>query len=410
MAVQRPRIPYGRQLIEEDDIREVVDCLRGDFLTQGPRVRGFEDALCEATGAAHAVAVCNGTAALHLAAVALGVRKGDIGVVPAVTFLSSAHCLRYCDADVEFVDVEPDTGLVSLASLETTLRDLGARGRSPKVVVPVDLTGQPADWSRVNTLARRSGARVLLDAAHSLGATAEMGGAAKRVGESGADAVTLSFHPVKHVTTAEGGAVLTNDEGLYRDLVELRTFGMHKDPARFERDASDPFVGPWYYETKVLAFNYRLSDIHSALGSSQLKKLSRFVGRRREIARAYDAALDAPPLRGRLSPLRRHAGRESAYHLYVAQVADAGSVESTAAERRKLFLHLAERDIHCQVHYVPLPWQPYYRALAGSDGGVGREYPGAAGYYAASLSLPMFPRMENAEIDRVIEALRQWAE
>ena len=159
-----------------------------------------------------------------------------------------------------------------------------------------------------------------------------------------------------------------------------------------------------------MAFNYRLSDVHSALGLSQLEKLSRFVARRREIARAYDSALSAPPLSGRLAPLRRHAGRESAYHLYVAQVADRGSLEATAAERKKLFLHLAAQEIHCQVHYVPLPWQPYYRARSGSDGGAEREYVGAARYYAASLSLPMFPKMTDADVDRVIAALRQWAE
>jgi dTDP-4-amino-4,6-dideoxygalactose transaminase len=230
-------------------------------------------------------------------------------------------------------------------------------------------------------------------------------GAPKRVGESGADAVTLSFHPVKHVTTAEGGAILTNDEALYRELVECRTFGTHKDPARFHRDTSDPFVGPWYYETDVLAFNYRLSDVHCALGSSQLRKLSHFIARRREIAKAYDAALDAPPLRGRLGPLSRRTGRESAYHLYVVQIANSRDLESTATERRQLFLHLASLGIHCQVHYVPLPWQPYYRALAVD---ARREYPGAARYYASSLSLPMFPKMTAVDVERVVEALRQW--
>lgn len=406
MAEQPSRLTYGRQLVEEDDIQAVVDCLRGDFLTQGPRVRAFEEALSEATGAAYAVAVCNGTAALHLAAAALGVRRGDVGIVPAVTFLSSAHCIRYCDGDVEFADVEPDTGLVSVESLEATARQLGARGVTPKIVVPVDLTGQPADWTGVRAVARRYGARTLLDAAHSLGATATVDGATKRIGESEADATTLSFHPVKHVTTAEGGAVLTNDDSLYRELTELRTFGMHKDPARFERDPSDPFVGPWYYETGVLGFNYRLSDVHCALGISQLRKLPRFIARRREIAKAYDVALNAPPLRGRLAPLGRRAGRESAYHLYVAQVADGRGLESIAAERRRLFLHLGAQDIHCQVHYVPLPWQPYYRRLSG---GTPREYPGAARYYASSLSLPMFPQMTDADVARVIEALRQWA-
>lgn len=401
------RLSYGRQSIDDDDVAEVVEALRGDWLTQGPRVRAFEDALCEATGASHAVAVCNGTTALHLAAWALGVRPGDAGIVPSVTFLSSAHCVRYCGGDVEFADVEPDTGLVDVAALDHAVARLAARGRSPRLIVPVDLAGQPSDWAAVRRTADACGARVLLDAAHSLGARSEIGGRARRVGETGcADAVILSFHPVKHVTTAEGGAVLTCDEGLARDLAELRTFGMHKDPARLARDPADPFAGPWYHETSVLGFNYRLSDVHSALGLSQLRKLPRFLDRRRELAARYDAALREPPLLGRLAPSLLHDGRESAYHLYVVRVLAGDTMAETAALRRDLFLFLQRREIHCQVHYIPVPWQPYYRGIA-TDPSL--EYPGATAWYAAAISLPLYPALADEQADRVIGALRDWA-
>lgn len=397
------RLPYGRQLVDDDDVREVVEALRSDWLTQGPRIASFEAALCEATGARHAVSVCNGTAALHLAALALGVRDGDVGIVPAVTFLASAHCVRYAGGNVEFADVEPDTGLVSSKTLEAAVSRVVARGKKPKLLVPVDLTGQPSDWAGTRHLADTANARVLLDAAHSLGAATNDGTTERRVGESGADAAVLSFHPVKHVTTAEGGAVLTNDESLFRELTELRTFGMHKDPKRFSRDTSDPFVGPWYYETSVLAFNFRLSDLHAALGTSQLGKLPRFLSRRRQIASRYDAALAEAPLAGVLAPLTKHSGRTSAFHLYVARVLGDDVIE-VAKRRKDLFLHLQAQNIHCQVHYVPLPWQPYYRGL-GADPD---SYPGATRYYASAISLPMFPALTDAEADRVIGALREW--
>lgn len=400
------RLSYGRQSIDEDDIQEVADALRSGWLTQGPRIAAFEASLCEATGARHAVAVCNGTAALHLAALALGVREGDVGIVPAITFLSSAHCVRYAGGEVEFADVEPDTALVSVDALQNAVHGLAARGKKPKIIVPVDLAGQPSDWSAARRIADETGARLLLDAAHSLGAETTIEGSPRRLGESGADAATLSFHPVKHATTAEGGAVITNDEGLYRELAELRTFGMHKDAARFSRDPSDPLVGPWYYETNVLAYNFRLSDVHAALGVSQMRKLGGFLSRRRAIAARYDAALAAPPLVNVLAPLRRHAGRLSAYHLYVVRVLGS-DLKQVAEKRRALFGHLQERNIHCQVHYVPVPWQPYYRAL---ERDPGKTYPGAERYYASAISLPMYPALTDAQVDRVIDALRSWVE
>jgi UDP-4-amino-4,6-dideoxy-N-acetyl-beta-L-altrosamine transaminase len=393
------RLPYGRQSIDDADIAEVVATLRGDWLTQGPRVQAFEAGLCEATGARYAVAVTNGTVALHLASQALGVRPGTVSLVPAVTFLSSAHGIRYCGGDVDFVDVEADTGLLDVEALSARVDVLKAEGRAPKLIVPVDLTGQPVDRAAVRRIADRCGARVLLDAAHSLGAVYR----GSRLGEGGfADATILSFHPVKHITTAEGGAVLTDDPTLAASLASLRTFGMHKDPAHFRRDPADPRVGPWYYETGVLGWNDRLSDLHCALGLSQLRKLPAFLSRRRALAARYDAALRGVP---GIAPPRCFDDRDSAWHLYVIRVGG-GDRDEIALRRRDLFRFLAERAIHAQVHYVPVPWQPYYRALYPS---TDLDWPGADAYYAGCLSLPLYPDLSDAQQDRVIDALATWA-
>lgn len=391
-------LPYGRQLVDDDDVAEVVRVLRGDFLTQGPEVRRFEEALSEVTGARYAVAVANGTAALHLACLAAGVRDGDVGVVPSITFVASGNAVRYAGGTVAFADVDPDTALVSPASIEARVAELAAQGKRPKVIVPVDMTGAVADLARVREIASRVGALVIEDAAHSLGGARRLrvGGEERLVRAAScelADMAILSFHPVKHVTTGEGGAVTTNDEGLYRELCDLRTHGITKQGL----EKSD---GPWYYEQRVLGFNYRITDMQCALGRSQLGKLGRFVARRREIAARYDRAFAEHAARVR--PLRVPAGSESAYHLYVVRVVPQGDepLSSIAERRRALYDRLAEEKIFTQVHYIPVHRQPDFRRH-----GMGHEeLPGADAYYASCLSLPMFPAMTDGDVDRVVDA------
>lgn len=387
-------LPYGRQSIDDEDVAAVVACLRSPFLTQGPAVRQFEDSLCEATGARYAVAVANGTAALHLACLAAGVGPGDVGITSTITFVASANAIRYAGGIARFCDVDPATGLISVPSLEAAV----ARER-PKVVIPVDLTGAVADLPAVRDIASRCGALVIEDAAHSLGAEYDHAGRTYRAGSCAhADMAILSFHPVKHVTTGEGGAITTNDEAIYRALLDLRTHGITKDPTRLER--AD---GPWYYEQHALGFNYRITDMQCALGTSQMKKLGRFVARRREIAARYDRAFAAAGAAERVSPLAVPANVRSSHHLYVVRLVARPdeALDSVMARRKRLYLGLAERRIFAQVHYIPVHTQPDFRA----HGMGGEDLPGASRYYASCLSLPMFPAMTDADIDRVVRAV-----
>lgn len=397
-------LPYGRQSLDETDIDAVVEVLRGDWLTQGPSVRAFEQALCDKTGARHAVALANGTAALHLAAQAAGVEPGTIAITPAITFLSSANCIRFCGGAVAFCDVDPRTGLIDVESLDALVTELERGGHAPRAIVPVDMCGQPADVPAVAGIARRVGARVIVDAAHSLGASYEVGCETVRVGAGRhADMTTFSFHPIKHITTGEGGAVMTDDAQLAGVLESLRSHGMHRDPERLTRDASDPFAGPWYYEQDRIGYNYRITDFQCALGLSQLGKLERFVVRRRALAHRYDQIL-AERFAGVLEPLHQFPDRVNAYHLYVARlVAQPGEAPEQVAQRRKdLFVFLRERGILAQVNYIPVPWQPAH------GGAAPDAFPGALAYYAGCISLPLFPAMHDDDIDQVVDALAAW--
>jgi len=394
-------LPYGRQWIDDADVAAVVECLRGDWLTQGPTVERFEQALCEATGAKFAVAVASGTAALHLAALASGVGPGDTGVTASITFTASANCIAYCGGEPHFADVVPDTGLIDLTSLATRVDELTRVGRPRKLIVPVDFAGQPAALPGVRAIAERCGAKVVSDAAHSLGAAYTYAGETFRSGSCvHSDAAILSFHPVKNVTTGEGGAVLTNDPQLAGKIRDLRSHGIHRDPIRLTR----PDEGPWYYEQDALGYHYRISDLQCALGLSQLKKLGRFVERRNEIAERYHAAFARAPFAGWLLPLRTLPTTVThAYHLHaVGLIRRTGeALENLAARRKACYLALRERKIFTQVHYIPVPMQPYYRDRADELG------QGASAYYAGCLSLPMFPKMDDADVDRVVEAMAE---
>ncbi len=384
-------LPYGRQSIDDDDIAAVTAQLRGDWLTQGPAVAQFEAALCEITGARFAVAVANGTAALHLAALAAGLGPGDVALVADVTFVATANAVRYAGATPVLVDVDADTSLVNLDQLERL-----ANAHAPKAIFPVSLTGSVADLAAVQRIARASGAMVIEDAAHSLGAT--YSGAHRSASCAHSDMAILSFHPVKHLTTGEGGAITTNDAALYQKLCDLRTHGITKDPARLGQSE-----GPWYYEQQSLGFNYRITDIQCALGVSQARRFPGFLARRRAIASRYDAAFRGEAIGVR--PLRVPGGCSSAYHLYVVSVVarDGESQSALAARRKALFLALRDRDIGPQVHYLPVHRQPDYVRNGLSAG----EFSGADAYYAGCISLPMFPAMTDDDVDYVVAAVRE---
>lgn len=398
-------IPYGRQSIEEDDIDAVVEVLRSDWLTQGPTIERFEAALCAATGAKYAIAVSNGSAALHLAVMAIGMQAGDHGVTSAITFAASANCIAYAGGRVHFSDVDQNTALLDLPLLQNQLKTLVSAGMSPKVIIPVDMGGQCADLPSIRRLADSCGAKVIEDAAHSLGAAYEEKGKRFMAGSCvHTDMAILSFHPVKHITTGEGGAVLTNEKALADHVRDLRNHGVHKDPLRFERLNE----GPWYYEQDQLGFNYRLTDIQCALGISQLAKLQRFLARRREIAGAYDRAFKAVSLGEFLKPLGQLPGRLHAYHLYIVRLVEqSGEDPQQLARRRKdLYLFLHNRRIFTQVHYIPVNWHPYYRRFHGASF---KDCPAANAYYAGCLSLPVYAEMGDSEVDRVVGALHAWS-
>jgi perosamine synthetase len=379
-------LPYGRQFVDDDDVAAVTAQLRSDWLTQGPMVATFEAALAEITGAKHVIAVANGTAALHLACLAADVREGSIGMTADITFAASANCIRYCGGRTRLVDVEPDTALISIPALEAAVR-----AEKPRVIIPVDLAGAVADLPAVQRIASEAGALVIEDAAHSLGAEYAHEGRMYRAASCAHTAMAiLSFHPVKHLTTGEGGAITTNDDALADRLRLLRSHGITRDPAKLTRND-----GPWYLEQQELGFNYRITDLQCALGVSQAAKFPRFLARRREIAAQYDAAFARLP---NITPLRVRDGVTSAYHLYVIRFG--GSIEEATVARKAAYFKLRESGISPQVHYVPVHGHPDYAPFV-----AGQTFPGADAYYAGCLSLPMFPALTDSDVQRVIDTV-----
>jgi UDP-4-amino-4,6-dideoxy-N-acetyl-beta-L-altrosamine transaminase len=379
-----PILPYGRQTIEDDDIEAVVAALKADFLTTGPTVAVFETAFAEKVGARHAVACANGTAALHLAMLALEVQPGEAVIAPSITFLATANCARYVGAEVVFADVDPASGLMTPQTLAEALTRVG--DRKLRAVLPVHLRGEAADLPGLADLAGQAGAVLVEDAPHALGTTMEFGNVAERVGDARHSAMaTFSFHPVKTIATGEGGMVTTNDARLAERLRTLRSHGMVR-PTGAE---------PWWYEMPEPGFNYRLPDILCALGLSQLAKLDRFAGRRRALAKAYEAAL-AP-----LAPLVRIAARpawsDPALHLMCVLI----DFEAADVTRRQVVERLRDRGVGTQVHYIPVHRQPYYRARYGE-----LDLAGAEAWYARCLSLPLYPGMADEDVGRVADALR----
>ncbi|MBM3565308.1 MAG: UDP-4-amino-4,6-dideoxy-N-acetyl-beta-L-altrosamine transaminase, partial [Alphaproteobacteria bacterium] len=387
-----PFLPYGRHLIEDDDVAAVERVLRGPALTTGPAVVDFEKVLAAACGAPHAMACSSGTAALHLAALALDLGPGDAAVVPSVTFLATANAMRYVGADVIFADVDPDTGLLTAAGLEDALKR--AQGRRVKAVFPVHLAGQCAQMTAIAPIARRAGLKIVEDACHALGADCD----GRPVGAcADSDMAVFSFHPVKTIAMGEGGAIAARDAVLAEKLRALRSHGMVRDPARFEiRDQAfeGGEVNPWYYEMPAPGFNYRASDIHCALGLSQMKKLDRFVAERRRLADLYVRLL--APLAPVVRPLPRVSWCRPAWHLNVVLI----DFAAAGVSRGRAMRALAGKGIGSQVHYLPVHRQPYYRRLYGDP-----RLPGADAYYERALSLPLFVGLTDADVARVVTAL-----
>jgi UDP-4-amino-4,6-dideoxy-N-acetyl-beta-L-altrosamine transaminase len=380
-------IPYGRQSINDADVEAVVAVLRSDFLTQGPVVPAFEEAVAAKVGAAHAVACNSATSALHVACLALGVGPGDLVWTSPVTFVASANCALYCGADVDFVDIDPISFNMCPDRLEEKLTAAAVLGRLPKVIIPVHLTGQPCDMDRIGDLARAHGVKVIEDASHAIGA--RYGGHA--IGScADSDITVFSFHPVKIVTSAEGGMATTRDPDLAHRLAMLRSHGITRDP-EFMTHAPD---GPWYYQQVALGYNYRMTDLHAALGLSQLDRLEDFVAARHRIADRYDSALADLPL---TTPARL-PGRYSALHLYVIRL-------STDAPLSHLdtFTALREREIGVNLHYIPVHLQPFYRDLGFGPG----DFPAAERYYAEAISLPIYPDLSTADQETVISVLQE---
>jgi len=380
-------IPYARQNVSEDDIAAVAAVLRSDFLTQGPAVPRFERRVAELCGAKHAVAVSSATAGLHLACLALGLGPGRTLWTSPNTFVASANCARYCGADVDFVDVEPDSGNLSVATLAEKLEKAAAANRLPAVLVPVHFSGLPCDLAAIAALARAHGVAVIEDAAHALGATYRDG----PVGDGRfSDCAVLSFHAVKIATTGEGGVILTNRDDLAAHLRRLRTHGITREPAELTAAPA----GPWCYEQVELGYHYRLTDIQAALGWSQLERLPEFLRRRRELAARYDRLLAALPV---ALPARRD-DRESSWHLYPIRL----DAEHGAVGRAEVYAKMRAADIGVNVHYIPVHLQPYYRKLGFKPG----DCPAAEARYAATLTLPLFYGLTDAQQDEVVGALR----
>lgn len=387
-------IPYGHQSIDDSDVNAVAEALTSGWLTQGPAVPRFEEALCKATGAAHAIAVTNATSALHIACLALGLAPGDRGWTVPNTFVASANAILYCGAEVDFVDIDPATRNMSVAELEAKLEKAKREGRLPRVVIPVHFAGHSCDMEAIGVLAKRYGFRVIEDASHAIGGSCknEPVGICRH-----SDITVFSFHPVKIVTTGEGGAALTQDDELAARMRLLRSHGITRD-ARMS-DAVN--AGDWYYEQQALGFNLRMTDIQAALGANQMPRLERFVAAREALAARYDALLKDLPLR---LPARS-ADTRSAWHLYVIEIEsdETHAANDHGARRAKIFRQMRETGIGVNVHYIPVHWQPHYQSLGFRKG----DFPAAETYYRRALTLPLFPTLTHDEQDFVVETLTE---
>ncbi|MBN7818856.1 UDP-4-amino-4,6-dideoxy-N-acetyl-beta-L-altrosamine transaminase [Bowmanella yangjiangensis] len=375
-------IPYGRHHIDPIDVAAVVDVLENQFLTQGQQVPRFENALTAYCQATHAVAVNSGTSALHIACLALGVGPGDIVWTSPISFVASANCARYCGADVDFVDIDPVTRNMSVAALEDKLKQAKISNKLPKVIIPVHYAGLSCNMQEIRAITQPLGIALIEDASHALGGHYEN----RPVGSCQySDACVLSFHPVKSITTAEGGAVLTNNAELAKTLRLFSSHGITRDPGLMEEKSE----GPWFYQQVALGYNYRLSDLHAALGISQLTKLDDFIKARAAIAQRYNDLLADLPLN---LPVCSE-GACSAWHLY--------SIELLEHERADIFVKLQQQGIGVNVHYIPIHLQPYYRQLRFRPG----DFPHAEAFYQRAITLPLYPALDESQQLQVVNTL-----
>lgn len=377
-------ISYGHQLITDEDIQAVVETLKSDYLTQGPRIPEFEKQFANYLGCEYACMVSNGTAALHLCAMALNIKPGDKIITTPITFVASANGFRYLGADIVFCDIDPKTFLMDLEKLETILK-VSPKG-TYKAVVPVDFAGYPIDEERLHHLAEEYGFAIVIDCCHAPGGSwTDSKGEKQMIGNCKyADMSVFSFHPVKHIAAGEGGCITTNRKDLYDKVALYRTHGITKDPSRLTRND-----GGWYYEMQELGYNYRITEFQAALASSQLKRLDWSIERRNEIARRYDEALQNLPI---LTPYRQE-GITHAFHLYV--------IEVHPSRRKALYDYLREHQIFAQVLYIPAHTMPYYKSLGHKEG----ECPIAEDYYTRCLALPMYPSLTDDEQQYVIDTI-----
>jgi UDP-4-amino-4,6-dideoxy-N-acetyl-beta-L-altrosamine transaminase len=381
-----PMIPYGRQSIDEDDVAAVVDVLNSDFLTQGPTVERFESAIARRTGAPGAVASNSATSSLHVAYAALGCGPGDRVWTTPITFVATANAALYCGAEVDFIDVEPETACLQVSDLADRLVRARADDCLPKVVAPVHFTGHPCDMEEIAALANEFGFYVVEDAAHAFGASINN----EPVGSCQfSDACVFSFHPVKILTTGEGGAATAREPELLAKMKRLVSHGISRDPALISSNDE----GPWYYEQMELGFNYRMTDIHAALGLSQMDRVDTFIEKRRALVARYEMLLaDIDVIRSPIDKLT-----SSSWHLYVIRI------PGGAGRRRVVFERLRARGLGVQVHYIPVHLQPFYQARGFSEG----DFPNAEKYYAGAISLPLYPDLTTAQQDEVITILKE---
>ena len=373
-------ISYGKQWIDEKDIEEIIKALNSDWLTQGPKVSKFEKAICEYTKAKYCVAVSNGTAALHLAVSSLEIEEGKEGITSPNTFVASANCLLYNRLMPIFADIKPDTYNIDIKEIEKNITE------DTKVIIPVNFAGQPADMKEIYEMAKEKNIYVIEDGCHAIGSAYEN---RSYVGSCEySDMTVFSFHPVKTITTGEGGAITTNNEDLYKKLSLLRVHGITKDEKYMSKNP-----GPWYYEMQSLGFNYRITDIQAALGISQMRKLNSFIKRRREIIEKYNRAFKG--IRVIKTPSEKPEVF-SAYHLYVLQI----DFEQIKKSRKEVMEELKDKNIETQVHYIPVHIQPYYQKNFNYKYG---DYPVAENYYKKTLSIPLYPKMTDKDVNYVIE-------
>lgn len=379
-------IPYGRQNISQEDIDAVVDVLRSDFITQGPVVPEFEKIVASYTGAAHAVAVNSATSALHIACLALGVGPGDLVWTSPITFVASANCARYCGADVDFVDIDPRTYNLSLPCLVEKLKDAKRNNRLPKVVIPVHLSGQSCDMEAIYSLSIEYGFRIIEDASHAIGGSYKN----EKIGSCRySDITVFSFHPVKIITTGEGGMAVTNNLALVKRMARLRSHGI----TRYPEEMTCPPDGAWFYQQIELGFNYRMTDIQAALGISQMRRLDEFVSQRHVIAKRYEVLLHE----SEVTRPWQHPDTHSALHLYVVRL-PAGTLKSN---RREVFERMRAAAIGVNLHYIPLYRQPYYQNM----GFIRENFPEAESYYAEAITLPIYPGLTPEQQSEVVNRL-----